>query len=282
MAPRRWPVQRATVEEAKSRASFLVALLAEDGVVPTAHLTPALERAERLTRGEDPSDKGEPFDLEEISEDFLLDFDDLAVQEIVYQSFQKNCQEHQRHASVSESRSNHEIGQSSHGGSSSVTTNILLQFASDEAIARQCEILDNLSADESFSALYQSEAAENNSESSTLNGGSSSTDSPGQVTRQDSIDPDQMSYEQLQSLEEEMGNESRGLSDELISCLRDLKHRCGFFSKGKNEECVICKTNYRREWLITLPCKHCYHSRCIIRWLAVNKACPICKEEVFG
>ncbi|CAL9087885.1 unnamed protein product [Musa textilis] len=255
------------------------------------------ERAVRLTRREDPSDKnqGEPLikvaimtmehqidekqDVtihrvrttvpnvsEEISEEFLLDFDDLAVQEIVYQSFQKNSHEHQRHASVSESRSNHEIGQSSHGGSSSVTTDILLQFTSDEAIAQQYEILDNLPADASFSALYQSEA-----ESSTMNGGSSSANSPGQVTRQDIIDPDQMSYEQLQSLEEEMGNESRGLSEELISCLRDRKHRCGFFSKGKNEECVICKTNYRREWLITLPCKHCYHSRCIIRWLEVNK-----------
>ncbi|CAL9164266.1 unnamed protein product [Musa hybrid cultivar] len=260
------------------------------------------ERAERLTRGEDPSDKnqGEPLikvaimmmehqivekqDVtihrlhttvpnvsEEISEEFLLDFDDLAVQEIVYQSFQKNSHEHQCHASVSESRSNHEIGQSSNGGSSSVTTDIPLQFTSDEAIARQYEILDNLPADASFSALNQSEAAENISESSTINGGSSSADSPGQDTRQDSIDPDQMSYEQLQSLEEEMGNESRGLSDELISYLRDLKHKCGFFSKGKNEECVICKMNYRREWLITLPCKHCYHSHCIIRWLEDNK-----------
>lgn len=219
---------------------------------------------------------------EEISEEFLLDFDDLAVQEIVYQSFQKNSHEHQHHASVSESRSNHEIGQSNHGGSSSVTTDIPLQFTSDEAIARQYEILDNLPANASFSALNQSEAAENISESSTINGGSSSADSPGQVTRQDSIDPDQMSYEQLQSLEEEMGNESRGLSEELISYLRDLKHRCGLFSKGKNEECVICKMNYRREWLITLPCKHCYHSHCIIRWLEDNKACPICKEEVFG
>ncbi|THU73827.1 hypothetical protein C4D60_Mb04t26950 [Musa balbisiana] len=271
----------ATVEEAKGR-----------------------ERAERLTRGEDPSDKliilqnqGEPLikvaimtmehqivekqDVtihrtrvpnvsEEIYEEFLLDFDDLAVQEIVYQSFQKNPHEHQCHASVSESRSNHDIGQSSHGGSSSVTTDILLQFTSDEAIAQQYEILDNLPVDASFSALNQSEA-ENISESSTMNGGSPSADSPGQVTRQDSIDPDQMSYEQLQSIEEEMGNESRGLSDELISYLRDTKHKCGIFSKGKNEECVICKTNYRREWLITLPCKHCYHSRCIIRWLEINK-----------
>lgn len=83
-----------------------------------------------------------------------------SLQEIVYQSFQKNSHEHQCHASVSESRSNHEIGQSSHGGSSSVTTDILLQFTSDEAIAQQYEILDNLPADASFSALNQSEAGE--------------------------------------------------------------------------------------------------------------------------
>uniref|UniRef100_A0A0E0M3L1 Uncharacterized protein n=1 Tax=Oryza punctata TaxID=4537 RepID=A0A0E0M3L1_ORYPU len=54
-----------------------------------------------------------------------------------------------------------------------------------------------------------------------------------------------MSYEQLQALGEAVGNESRGLSDDLICYLVPFKNKCSFFSRKKNDEeyvpaCPVC------------------------------------------
>ncbi|CAL5087238.1 unnamed protein product [Urochloa decumbens] len=96
--------------------------------------------------------------------------------------------------------------------------------------------------------------------------------------------PARNAAQQLQALGEAVGTQSRGLSDDLISYLEPFRHKCTFFSRKKNnEECVICKTTYKsRQKMIRLPCSHCYHANCITRWLKINKACPVCNEEVFG
>ncbi|KQK19635.1 E3 ubiquitin ligase BIG BROTHER isoform X1 [Brachypodium distachyon] len=103
----------------------------------------------------------------------------------------------------------------------------------------------------------------------------------------DDIDPDSMTYEQMQELVESVGNESRGLSDELMSFLVPWKYkdRSGFFSRKTNnlDDCSICLSAFRnRERLITLPCKHNYHAGCVTKWLKIDKTCPVCKYEVFG
>ncbi|XLR55822.1 hypothetical protein S83_006494, partial [Arachis hypogaea] len=105
-----------------------------------------------------------------------------------------------------------------------------------------------------------------------------------QVVWQDSIDPDNMTYEELLELGEAVGTQSRGLTQEQISMLPVSKYKCGFFSrkKSKDERCVICQMEYKRgDKRITLPCKHLYHASCGTRWLSINKACPICYREVF-
>ncbi|KAF3325063.1 E3 ubiquitin ligase BIG BROTHER-like protein [Carex littledalei] len=103
------------------------------------------------------------------------------------------------------------------------------------------------------------------------------------VPREDNINPDSMTYEELQSLGEQIGTENKGLSDELISYLPTSKYRTGFFSRNVTEECVVCKTYYKNgQKLITLPCQHRYHADCITQWLQLNKVCPVCNEEVFG
>ncbi|KAJ3692711.1 hypothetical protein LUZ60_011806 [Juncus effusus] len=97
------------------------------------------------------------------------------------------------------------------------------------------------------------------------------------------INPDNMSYEELQSLGERVGTENKGLSEDLIAYLPTSKYRTGFFYRKSPEECVVCKTVYKSgERLITLPCQHKYHADCITQWLQINKVCPVCNEEVFG
>ncbi|KAG2668642.1 hypothetical protein I3843_14G001200 [Carya illinoinensis] len=106
-----------------------------------------------------------------------------------------------------------------------------------------------------------------------------------QVTWQDSVDPDNMTYEELLDLGEAVGTQSRGLSQELISLLPTSKYKFkNFFSTKKSgERCVICQMRYKRgDRQIKLPCKHAYHSVCITRWLSINKICPVCNAEVFG
>ncbi|CAF1841700.1 unnamed protein product [Brassica oleracea] len=131
-----------------------------------------------------------------------------------------------------------------------------------------------------------------------------------QVSWQDDIDPDTMTYEELIELGEAVGSESRGLSQELIETLPTRKYKFGsFFSRKRaGDRCVICQLKYKiGEKQMNLPCKHVYHSECISKWLNINKVyyslhvlrftssvqlkrlyaygmqiCPVCNSEVFG
>ncbi|CAN1354755.1 E3 ubiquitin-protein ligase BIG BROTHER [Linum perenne] len=104
-----------------------------------------------------------------------------------------------------------------------------------------------------------------------------------QGTWQDSLDPDDMTYEELLELGEAVGSQSRGLPQEHISLLPVSRYKCCIFSrrKSRTERCVICQMGYKRgDKRITLPCKHIYHAGCGSKWLSINKACPICYTEV--
>ncbi|KAM7509003.1 hypothetical protein LguiA_019456 [Lonicera macranthoides] len=105
-----------------------------------------------------------------------------------------------------------------------------------------------------------------------------------QVVWQDSIDPDNMTYEELLDLGDAVGTQSRGLSEELINMLPTSRYKSGgfFLRKKSAERCVICQMRYKRgDRQINLPCKHVYHTKCGSKWLSINKTCPICNVEVF-
>ncbi|KAF5752664.1 E3 ubiquitin ligase BIG BROTHER isoform X2 [Tripterygium wilfordii] len=106
-----------------------------------------------------------------------------------------------------------------------------------------------------------------------------------QVVLQDNFDPDDMTYEELLELGEAVGAQSRGLSQELIDLLPTSKCKLKniFSRKRSGERCVICQTKYKRgDKQMKLPCIHIYHSKCITKWLSINKICPVCNAEVFG
>eukprot|EP01018_Ginkgo_biloba_P037316 Gb_14992 [translate_table: standard] len=105
-------------------------------------------------------------------------------------------------------------------------------------------------------------------------------DSSSQDAWQD-VDPDNMVYEELVALGEVVGTQSRGLAPDLIASLPLSKYVVQSPSSSNCDQCVICRLEYEGgDMMLTLPCKHQYHSDCIKNWLQINKACPVCSMEV--
>lgn len=198
----------------------------------------------------------------------------LLAQESVYQSLQTKSGINGNKASDNDQsreprQSIIEVGESSRTGS------LESQLALDEAFARSLQEMQDEFDDVCISgtAGVTTGSAEVDSTATTV------------AVRTDNVDPDNMSYEELQSLGDSIGTASKGLSDEFISLLPSYKVKTGgwFSKKSKLDNCVICHEEYRnQERLIALPCSHQYHSKCITRWLKLNKTCPVCTTEVFG
>ncbi|CAA2991569.1 E3 ubiquitin- ligase MBR2-like [Olea europaea subsp. europaea] len=92
------------------------------------------------------------------------------------------------------------------------------------------------------------------------------------------LDVDNMSYEELLALEEQIGNVSTGLSEEKI--LGSMEHRkyepFGFSSNF--EPCCICQEDYiAGDDIGILDCKHEFHTKCVKQWLMLKNLCPVCK-----
>nr|GLL28147.1 E3 ubiquitin ligase BIG BROTHER-like [Ipomoea trifida] len=146
------------------------------------------------------------------------------------------------------------------------------QLALDEALARSLEMGDGFDDIHTFAGASgsQHQAPPVRAEISNTAG--------------DGIVPDDMSYEELQSLGDAVGHESKGLSDDIISRLPTFKYRSwlSFWRKNSSDdECVICCEEYAfRDKLASLLCAHTFHYNCIKRWLKEKKTCPVCKMEV--
>lgn len=51
---------------------------------------------------------------------------------------------------------------------------------------------------------------------------------------------------------------------------------------NQKQECIICLVEFtERTKIISLDCKHIYHSHCLKIWLSLrNKICPTCKRNI--
>ncbi|XP_020114932.1 E3 ubiquitin ligase BIG BROTHER-related-like [Ananas comosus] len=209
--------------------------------------------------------------LAEVARQDDNDLDNMTYEESIHQSLIENSQNDHTRASSSRGIINH-----GNPENSSQANTIREHLSLDEALARQLQIeeWDSDTSSSEFDVESPSPINESNPSNSLA-----------EVARQDDNDPDNMTYEERASLVEEVGNESRGLSDEVISYLPIEKYERGFFSRERNnDKCAICLSEYRNgQWRIYLrPCNHVYHADCITPWLKINKICPLCKEEVFG
>jgi hypothetical protein len=48
------------------------------------------------------------------------------------------------------------------------------------------------------------------------------------------------------------------------------------------DECVICREQFKDRLLMILPCniKHVFHSTCITEWFQKSTSCPLCKADI--
>ena len=94
------------------------------------------------------------------------------------------------------------------------------------------------------------------------------------------IDIDNMNYEELLQLDEKIGSVSKGLTEEQLAKLK-VKVATGKGEEAGEGLCSICYDDIKEgEEMLTLPCKHVFHNSCIKEWLAKEKACPMCKQEI--
>ncbi|OAY75114.1 probable E3 ubiquitin-protein ligase ATL44 [Ananas comosus] len=64
--------------------------------------------------------------------------------------------------------------------------------------------------------------------------------------------------------------------------LKALEH-CRLIPSGASEEeeetCPICLAEIPAQSPITrMPCSHFFHEECIVRWLRINRICPLCRS----
>ncbi|XP_039065738.1 E3 ubiquitin-protein ligase MBR2-like [Hibiscus syriacus] len=94
------------------------------------------------------------------------------------------------------------------------------------------------------------------------------------------LDVDNMSYEELLALEEQIGDVSTGLNEEAI--LKSMKQKkyssTAPESTQELEPCCICQEQYADgDDTGILDCGHDFHTDCIKQWLMLKNVCPICK-----
>ncbi|CAD7695118.1 unnamed protein product [Ostreobium quekettii] len=165
------------------------------------------------------------------------------------------------------------VGQSSEAGSmgAAAVGGSLAAGLSDEELAQRLQREDDLGHWQQVMAAY----------AGVRGSGSTSLDySDGEYYSDDPVDPDNMTYEELQALSDTVGTVSKGLPDWVINSLSETSYTAGGDSQ-QEEQCAICRCEFEHgDQVKGLPCSHIFHPACIGKWLNISKMCPICNREV--
>ncbi|XP_074263564.1 E3 ubiquitin-protein ligase RZF1-like isoform X2 [Silene latifolia] len=113
---------------------------------------------------------------------------------------------------------------------------------------------------------------------------------PGPVTRPEGLIPqggDPRNYftgPGLQELIQELTDNDRPgpppAPEEAIEALPTVKLSEAHVAEG-GSECPVCKEELEMGTEVRiLPCKHVYHSDCIVPWLRLHNSCPVCRMEL--
>ena len=87
---------------------------------------------------------------------------------------------------------------------------------------------------------------------------------------------DNMTYEELLALEDQIGYVNKGFKKEDIKKIKSEKYNI-----DQVINCVICQDDIKKGEIIRkLNCNHIFHSNCIDTWLSKEKNCPFCKKEI--
>ncbi|CAI5742196.1 unnamed protein product [Peronospora destructor] len=103
----------------------------------------------------------------------------------------------------------------------------------------------------------------------------------GLVGHQHNIDPDNMTYEELLRLGEEVGDVKKERWRRMaMQVLSSLPTHHWTRSHGK-DTCIICQYDFmQNDRAMTLPCAHVFHEDCVGDWIRENNSCPLCKREI--
>ncbi|KAK3134471.1 hypothetical protein QOZ80_6AG0549630 [Eleusine coracana subsp. coracana] len=101
------------------------------------------------------------------------------------------------------------------------------------------------------------------------------------------LDIDNMSYEELLALEEQIGSVSTALSEEqFVKCVNRSVYKARNRERELNSivvddvKCSICQEEYTEgEEIGRMQCDHQYHLCCVHEWLRQKNWCPICKAS---
>lgn len=57
--------------------------------------------------------------------------------------------------------------------------------------------------------------------------------------------------------------------------------KTSIIKEGEGGQCAVCLKPYEAgETVKQLPCKHTFHSTCIVPWLEKTNSCPMCRHEL--
>ncbi|KAG7390542.1 hypothetical protein PHYPSEUDO_007482 [Phytophthora pseudosyringae] len=147
------------------------------------------------------------------------------------------------------------------------------------ALARYLQQQENIAAYEEYEARLLRESAEQEYNQRAHIPASSLLS--GLMGHQRNIDPDNMTYEELLRLGEEVGDVKkerwRRMAVQVLSSLPTHP-----WTRGHGEDtCIICQYDFvPNDRAMTLPCAHVFHEDCVGGWIRENNSCPLCKGEI--